>query len=87
MNITVELKPEIEARIAAQAAAQGLTIETYLQSLIESSAQADDTPFYLTATEAEWSQAFRAWASSHRRDTPPLSDARISRENIYEDRW
>ncbi|MEL6441387.1 MAG: CopG family transcriptional regulator [Cyanobacteria bacterium J06621_8] len=35
MAITVELTPEIEARLIAQAQAQGITAEAYLQAAIE----------------------------------------------------
>lgn len=35
MAITLELTPEIEARLIAQAAAQGMTAEAFLKALIE----------------------------------------------------
>ncbi|MFK0731098.1 MAG: hypothetical protein ACFKPT_23130 [Gloeotrichia echinulata GP01] len=35
MNIQLQLKPEIEARLIAQAATQGLSVEAYVESLIE----------------------------------------------------
>jgi hypothetical protein len=41
-------------------------------------------PFYETATAEEWSREWRAWAASHSRNTPPLSNEAIERENIYE---
>jgi predicted HicB family RNase H-like nuclease len=37
MTIQLQLKPEIEARIIAEATAQGLSVEAYLASLIENS--------------------------------------------------
>lgn len=37
MNIQLQLKPEIEARLIAQAATQGLSVEAYVESLIEDS--------------------------------------------------
>jgi hypothetical protein len=37
MTIHLQLKPEIEARIIAEAAAQALSVEAYLASLIEES--------------------------------------------------
>ncbi len=35
MAITLELTPEIQARLIAQAAAQGVTAEAFLQAAIE----------------------------------------------------
>ena len=35
MNVTLELKSEIEQRVTAQAAARGLSVEAYLTSIIE----------------------------------------------------
>ena len=34
----------------------------------------------------EWMRQFRAWAESHDRTTPLLSDEAVSRESIYPDR-
>lgn len=36
MTVTLELKPEIEARVAEQAEAYGLTVEVYIQRVLES---------------------------------------------------
>ena len=36
-TIQLQLKPEIEARLITQATKQGLSIESYLESLIEDS--------------------------------------------------
>jgi len=46
---------------------------------------AEAPPFYVSATPAERARAYRDWAESHTRDSPVLSDAAISRENIYSD--
>lgn len=35
MSITLKLKPEVEASIEAQASARGLSVQDYLQSVIE----------------------------------------------------
>jgi inactivated superfamily I helicase len=35
MTVTLELKPEIEAWVTEQAAARGLTVEAYLESVVE----------------------------------------------------
>lgn len=36
MTVTLELNPEIEALIAERATAQGMTVEAYIQSVLES---------------------------------------------------
>jgi hypothetical protein len=38
MNITVNIRPEVEAELARQAAAQGRAIEAYAASLLEEAA-------------------------------------------------
>jgi hypothetical protein len=35
MSVTLELRPEIEKRVTAEAAARGLSVEEYLTSIIE----------------------------------------------------
>jgi hypothetical protein len=35
MTVTIDLRPEIEARLTAQAAAKGVPVEDYIQQLIE----------------------------------------------------
>ena len=39
MTVRLELDPDVAARIGAQAAARGLSVEAYLQSLIEIAAR------------------------------------------------
>jgi hypothetical protein len=38
MNITVDIKPEVKAELARQAAAQGRAVEAYAASLLEEAA-------------------------------------------------
>jgi len=37
MTITIEIKPEVEAELAAQAAAKGMDVSSYVASLLERS--------------------------------------------------
>lgn len=83
MSISVELTPEIEARIRAEAEAQGVSVEKYLVAVLESFTGRPHRPFYATASPKEWARAFRAWAQSHDLVSPLLSDEAISRERIY----
>jgi hypothetical protein len=82
MTVTLNLEPELEAGLLAQAQADGKTLEEYLVSMVEWAvmpAKGDGlTPEHRAA-------AFEAWSRGHR-PTPPLSDYAVSREAIYEGR-
>jgi hypothetical protein len=82
MTVKIELPPEIEANLAAQAAAQGISLADYLRHLIEEQAAA--------RTENALSPEERAnfWRDSAGGlpDTKLLSDEAISRETIYSGR-
>lgn len=87
-----ELTPELAREILAAAAARGISVEEFLESVVRdqpsdspTSAQAapDKDHFQVKATPEEWSQALRQWADSHTSTAPPLSDYAVSRESIY----
>jgi hypothetical protein len=84
MTVTLELSPEVEERIIAEAKAQGLSVEDYIQRKLEGKSIAPDPnalPF------EEWSQKWNEWLRSHDYiKAPPLSDEAISRESIYRER-
>jgi hypothetical protein len=44
MTITIEIKPELEAELAAQAAARGMDVSAYAASLLEQAAQPAELP-------------------------------------------
>lgn len=92
MTVTIELKPEIEKRLAEKAKQNGLKIETYLEVFIEENlddepetlAEEKEKPFHETATKEEWIAEFDRWIDSHKdKDYPILPDEAYSRENIY----
>ena len=82
MRVTIELPPEIEADLTAQAQAQGLLLSQYLQRLLR-----QQVPVRAGAALSP-SERAALWRESVRGlpHTPPLSDEAISRENIYGDR-
>jgi len=82
MTVTLNLKPELEAGLTAQAQARGMTVEEYLLAVVETAMQ-PQTQQAVSAEER--AAAFEAWSASHR-PTPPLSDYAVSREGIYEGR-
>lgn len=86
MTVTLDLKPEVEERIAAEAKARGLSVETYILNVLEKEATNEGASFALTATPEEWKKAFLEWIHSPRPEHPPLSDEAISRESIYRER-
>lgn len=79
MTIKLDLKPEIEARLIAQAIIQGVCVDRYLESLIER--------HLATQTEPEWKALLdQLGRSPSLAKAPPLSDEAISRESIYRER-
>jgi len=80
MFMMIELPPEIEAGLAAQAEAQGVSLPEYLQHLLEDQASAGTSSALSPAERAA------AWRESVKGlpHTPPLSDEAISRESIYD---
>jgi hypothetical protein len=82
MTITLNLKPEVEAGLLAQAQANGMTLEEYLLSMVEGAAFSATQK---TLSPDERASAFEAWSANHR-PTPDLSDYAVSRESLYEGR-
>ena len=92
MNVTLNLPPDVEAGLLAQAQAEGLAVSEYVQNLVRgqlavrSGTGAKPRPSYELPPE-EWVRKFEAWAESHAAlNLPVLSDEAISRESIYADR-
>ena len=82
MTITLTLKPEVEKGLLARAQDRGLTLDAYLNELVQREAG-----FAAGAQQSgkEKAQAFTAWAKSHR-PTELLSEEAISRATMYPDR-
>lgn len=83
MNITLILRPEVEKGLLARAQERGLTLDAYLDDLVQRDAG--------IATGAQRSgkekaQAFVDWAKNHR-PTKLLSEEAISRATTYPDRY
>lgn len=86
MTLTIELSPEREAALQAQARALGLSIEEWLLYIAEQHVPSGSIAHLQKANPEEWARQFRAWAKSHDPNTPVLSDEAMSRESIYPDR-
>jgi hypothetical protein len=86
MTVTIELSPEREAALKAQAQARGLTIEQWLLELAEQQTPPSSIAHLQRTNPKEWARQFRAWADSHDPNISVLSDEAMSRESIYPDR-
>lgn len=60
-------------------------VKPHLDAMLEQLVTTKERPFYETATAQEWIQSLHEWSSSHRQNTPLLSDYAVSRAGIYED--
>jgi hypothetical protein len=80
MTVTVELRPETEAGLAALAAEQGVSLEQYVGRLLEGQVP-DQTPLSPAERAAAWRESVGGLPH-----TLPLSDASVSRESIYDAR-
>ena len=87
MTVVLELKPEIEARLKALAAAQGVSVGEYIQNFLESLTALDEESSYDSMTPELWTKEFEEWLDGDDYITaPPLTDEAISRESIYHER-
>ena len=81
MTVRLELKPDIEANLAAQARARGVALDVYLQSVIEDLAGSEAAhPARLQEIEA----ALDALAEMGK-GLPHLPSSAFSRDSIYRD--
>jgi hypothetical protein len=84
MTLKLNLTPEIEAGLLAQAEAEGLTLEQFLNRTLQ--AIALNSAQTIPQHAEEWERSFHAWVHGHPTDTPLLSDEDIGRDSIYRDR-
>ncbi len=84
MSIQIELRPEIEAELTAQAQKKGVPVIQYVQRILEQ--YVPGLPLESAMTPEQRAKAFDDWADSfpYRRGTP-LSDDAISRDSFYQE--
>jgi hypothetical protein len=83
MTITLELTPDVAASLAAQAQARGVSLDTYVRSLIEEQAAAvDHREQHMTPEQFE---AELDALSSDSETLPYLSAEALTRESFYQD--
>ena len=81
MTVRLEIKPEIEASLNAQAAAKGIPLDAYLQDVIEDLARDQAAP----AANLEEFRAMLDTLAEMGKSLPHLPSAAFSRESIYRD--
>jgi hypothetical protein len=81
MTVRLELKPEIEASLSAQAKAKGISLDAYLQTAIENLAQASPDP----APDIEELRAALDRLAEMGKNLPHVPSSAFARESIYQD--
>jgi hypothetical protein len=82
MTLKLDIPKETEVGLLAQAHARGLSLEAYVQQVLQERSSSV-LPAGGTGA-AEKARAFEAWARSHPHK-PPLPDEAIRRENLVRD--
>lgn len=81
--MSLNLRPDLEERLQGLAAADGVSLEAFLQHLVEERAGVGARS---RLSAGEWSHEFEEWADSFP-NAPPIPDEALSRESLYPDRW
>jgi hypothetical protein len=80
MSVTIDLPPEIEASLRAQAVARGVSLAEHLRLLLVAQASG-------SVARERPAERVKLWRDvSGLPNTKPLSDEAISRESIYSER-
>lgn len=82
MVITLELPPEIEASLEAQAHARGLQLDVYVKTLLKQQAVTEDPQQNISLAQFE---AELDALAVHSAKIPLLSLKALTRESIYRD--
>jgi 3-deoxy-D-manno-octulosonic acid (KDO) 8-phosphate synthase len=82
MTLTIEIRPEIEAELARQAAAHGVEIGVYAARLLEEAAHSSAASTRLSQNQLEDTLREMAQFSDK---IPSLPDEALSRESLYRD--
>ena len=83
MAVTLEISPENEAALKAQAQVLGLTLEQWLINVAEQLLPAPQSISHLQSTNPEeWARQFDSWVRSHDPNTP-LSPMKLSAATAF----
>jgi hypothetical protein len=81
--MSLNVNPEIGARLTALARASGVSLEDFLRNVVEE--KTGRAPA-LRLNSEQWAEQFETWADSFP-EAPPIPDEALSRENLCPDRW
>jgi len=84
MTLTIDIKPELQAELARQAAAQGVGIDAYAARLLEEAAHLSGTKGTKGLSPAELENTLQEMARFSAK-IPMLPDDALSRESLYRD--
>jgi hypothetical protein len=83
MTLNLNIKPDLEARLVAEARAAGQPLERFIEDVLERQTATPCANGSQALTGSEKAKAFRKWANSFPAGLPVLSLEDVSRENIY----
>jgi hypothetical protein len=83
MTVNLNIKPDLEARLVAEARAAGQPLERFIEDVLERQTAAPDANGSHALAGSEKARAFRKWANSFPAGFPVLSLEDVSRESIY----
>jgi hypothetical protein len=90
MTLTLEVPPDVEAGLLAQAQAQGLDICHYVENVLRREAMVHSAAeVFRPAAELTFEERrahLRKFLESHAGNTIVLTDEAMDRDSIYEDR-
>jgi len=82
--IQIELRPEVEARLTAEARARGVEVRAYVESLLEEAVAARAVSVRRQPTPEEMRAFFQAMSAGSEK-IPQLPDEAFQRESFYQD--
>jgi hypothetical protein len=82
--IQIELQPEVEAQLAAEAQAHGMGVQAYIERLLSQALGVKDISDSRPPTTAEVTAFFEAMAAKSEK-IPQLPDEAFRRESFYQD--
>jgi hypothetical protein len=81
--MSLNLNPDIEARLIAMAQSSGVSVEDFLRHVVEEKSEHSKAQ---RLSPEQWTAQFEEWADSFP-EAAPIPDEALSRENLYPDRW
>jgi hypothetical protein len=83
VTLHLNIKPSLEARLAARARATGQPLERFIEDVLERETTVPGANSPRALTGSEKARAFRTWANGFPAGLPVLSLEDVSRESIY----